>query len=215
MHELLRCCPNAALALDRLDKDRRGFFIDRVLDRADIAEGDLIEARRFRPEALDVFLLSAGGDRRERAAVESTFEGDDVELLDVPLGEMIAPRRLDRTFERFRTRIGEEHPIGEGHLGQPPRKAFLPRNLVEIGQMPDLVGLRLQRLDEMRMGMAERVHGDTGSEIEIARAVFGDQPNAFTSLETQRRAQIGVVKRRGCGHVELSFIPAASDRSAR
>ena len=47
------------------------------LHRLEIAERHLIEALGHRPEAFEVFLLSAGGERRERAAMERALEGDD------------------------------------------------------------------------------------------------------------------------------------------
>ena len=50
-----------------------------ALTRLDIAERHLIEAGRLGAEAFEIFLLAAGGDRRQRAAVEGAFEGDDVE----------------------------------------------------------------------------------------------------------------------------------------
>ncbi|MCY1486270.1 hypothetical protein D9M68_199090 [compost metagenome] len=207
LHEFLGRGTDAALALDRLDQDRGGLLGDRILDGRDVAERNLVEPWGLWPETFNVLLLTTGGDRRDRAAVEGALEGDDVKLLRLPLGEVVPPRRLDRAFQRFRTGIGEEDPIGKGYGGQAASKTFLTGNLVKVGKVPNLLGLRLQRLDEMRMRMAERVHGNAGSEVEIARAVFGDQPDALSSLETQRRAHVGIVKRRGCSHARLSFTP--------
>ncbi len=51
--------------------------------------------------------------------------------------------------------------------------------------MPDLLCLVLQRGDEMRMGMAERIDGDAGGEIEIALPVLRDQPDALAAFEPQ------------------------------
>ncbi len=126
LQEFLRRRTNAALALDRLDQDRGGLFCDRILDGRDVAERNLVEARGLWSEAFNVLLLATGGDRRDRAAVEGTLEGDDVKLLRLAVGEVVAPRRLDRAFQRFRTGIGEENPIGESDGGQAAPKAFLP-----------------------------------------------------------------------------------------
>ncbi len=46
-------------------------------DGLEIAEWNLIEAFDRRAEAVEIFLLAAGGERRQRAAVEGAFEGDD------------------------------------------------------------------------------------------------------------------------------------------
>ena len=72
---------DAALALDRLDQDRRGLRPDRRLERLAVAERHLVEALDLRAEAFEIFRLAAGGDRRERAAVEGALEGDDAEAL--------------------------------------------------------------------------------------------------------------------------------------
>src|SRR5690348_5183178 len=49
--------------------------------------------------------------------------------------------------------------------------------------MPKFLGLVDERGRQMRMGVAERVDGDAGGEIEIAFAVRGDEPYAFAPLE--------------------------------
>ena len=197
---------DAALALHRLDQDRGRRVGDGSTHRIEIAELNLIEARRLRAEALDIFLLTAGGDGRDGAAVEGAFEGDDMELFRMPLGKLIAPRRLDGAFQRFRTRVGEEDLVGERRFRQPLRQLLLARHLIEVGQMPDLVGLRLQFGDEMGMRMAERVDSNAGGEIEVALTAFRDQPDALASLEPQWSAHVGVIKRRGLGHGHISSI---------
>ncbi len=49
--------------------------------------------------------------------------------------------------------------------------------------MPDLVGLRLQRLDEMRMRVAERDHGDACAEVEKTAPVLGEEIDSLSPLE--------------------------------
>jgi hypothetical protein len=66
-------------------------------------------------------------------------------------------------------------------LGQP--LAF--GNAVEVGDVPDLLCLLGERLDELRMRVAERVDRDAAGEIEIAIAVLRDQPGALTPLESE------------------------------
>ena len=79
-----------------------------------VVEGHLVEALDLGAEALEIFGLAAGGDRGERAAVKGAFESDEPEALGLALGGVIFARHLDRAFERFGARIGEEHGIGEG-----------------------------------------------------------------------------------------------------
>ena len=57
--------------------------------------------------------------------------------------------------------------------------------------MPELLGLLGDRLDQMRMGVAERVDRHARGEIEIALAVGRDQPSALAPLEGEVDARIG------------------------
>jgi len=49
--------------------------------------------------------------------------------------------------------------------------------------MPKLVGLVFQRCDQVGMRVAEGTDGDARGEIQVAIAVFGDQPDALAAFE--------------------------------
>src|SRR5262249_33857071 len=66
-----------ALAHDRLDQDRRGCRADRAPGGRQIAKWHLVEAIDHRAEAFEVFLLTSGGECRQRAAMKGAVEGDD------------------------------------------------------------------------------------------------------------------------------------------
>ena len=51
------------------------------------------------------------------------------------------------------------------------------------------------RRDQMRVGMAERVHRDAGVEIEISGPVLADQAHALAPLESEWRSGVGAVQR--------------------
>ena len=191
---------HAALALHGLDEDAGGRLGDSGLDRIEIAKRHLVEAGGLGAEAFDIFLIAAGRDRRRRATMEGTVEGDDVELFRVSLVEVIAARRLDGAFDRFGTGIGEEDLVGKGVGDETAGQTLLARSLIEVRRVPELFGLGLQRFDQMGMRMAQRIHGHTGCEIEISLAVFRNEPDALAALETERRTGITVIKRRGFGH---------------
>jgi hypothetical protein len=123
----------------------------------------------------DIF-LAAGGERRQRAAVEGALEGDDAVALGMAVGRLVFARRLDRAFHRLGAGIAEEHDVGEACLAQPLRDALGFGNLVKVGDVPQLLRLLGERGDEMRMRVAERVDGDAGGKIEIALAVGRDEP---------------------------------------
>ena len=188
---------HAALALDRLDQDGGGLGTDGRLQRGMITERHLVEALDLRAEAFKILLLAAGRDRGQRAAVEGAFESDDAETFGVAPDRVILAGHLDRAFERLGTRIGEEHLVGEGGIGQPPGQSFALGDPVEVRCVPDLGGLLGEPGHEVRVGMAERVHGDPGPEIKVAIAVLGHQPGPLASLENQVGSREGRQKRGG------------------
>ena len=120
--------------------------------------------------------------------VKRALEGDDPVAVGPAIDVMIAARRLDGAFQRLGARIAEKDAVGEGRLAQPAGQFLLVRDFVEVGDVPQLARLRRQRLDEVRMGMAERIDGDAGGEIEIAFARIGHQPRALAMIEGERRA---------------------------
>ena len=73
---------------------------------------------------------------------------------------------------------------------------LLLRDPEEIGDVPELAGLLGQRLDQRRVGVAERIDGDAAGEIEHAAAVGGLEPHALAAREGDRRARERVVERR-------------------
>jgi hypothetical protein len=105
-------------------------------------------------------------------------------------------------FQRLGAGIGEEHEVREALLAQPRRQPFAVRTLEQVGHVPQPGRLLLQRRDQMRMTMAERIDRDARGEVEITIAVARDQPCALTALE----AEIGPgeywkqMRRRAFGH---------------
>ena len=129
---------HAALAHDRLDQDAGGLRPDRFLDRLEIGERHLVEAVDRRAEAFEIFLVAGRGDRRQRAAVEGAFEGDDAVALGLAVGELIFARHLDRAFDRLGAGVLEEHGVGKGRLAQPVGQPLAFRDAVQIRDVPEL-----------------------------------------------------------------------------
>ena len=93
---------DAALALHRLEQEAGGIVVDRRQRRVEIVELDDLEAGQQRREAVAQLVLIGGADRRHRPPVEGVGEGDQVMLVRVALGMVVAPRGLDRALDRFR-----------------------------------------------------------------------------------------------------------------
>ncbi|MGY3619029.1 hypothetical protein ACVJGD_005225 [Bradyrhizobium sp. USDA 10063] len=118
-------------------------------------------------------------------AVEGAVEGDDAIAFRAPLREVIVAHELDHALHRFSAGIAEEHEVRKTLLAQPRGQLLAVRALEQVRHVPELCRLFLQRLHQMRMGVAERVHRDAGGEIEIALALGRDQPAAFAALEAE------------------------------
>ena len=115
----------------------------------EVRERHLIETVHNRPEAVEMLLLAAGGERRQRAAVEGPLERDDPVALGRPARRLIFAHHLDGAFHRFRAGIGEEHGVGEARGAQPVRQPLAFRNAVKIGDMQQLLGLLADGLDNL------------------------------------------------------------------
>jgi hypothetical protein len=117
--------------------------------------------------------------------MEGALEGDDPEALRGAVDVMIAARRLDGGLDRLGAGIGEE-----GRHQTPP-ELRLAGNLEDVGDVPEFFRLRLERLDEMGMRMAEDVDGDATHEIQVAGPIGRRQPGAVAALESEVGARIG------------------------
>src|SRR5207244_1243027 len=73
-------------------------------------------------------------------------------------------------------------------FGQQPLKLVV----VEIRKVNHSSGLFADYLHDSRMRMAQRIHAETGYEIEIAFAIQIVKKNAFAALEDQRVAVVGL-----------------------
>ena len=180
----------AALALHRLDDDRRGGRADGGLQGLHVAERQLDEARHARTETFEIGRVARGVDRRQGAAVERAVEADDVDPLGLALGPVILARGLDRALDRLGAGIGEEHLVQAGGVGQHLGQLFLARDLEDVGDVPELLGLVLHRLHQLGVRVAERVHRDAGHAVEIGLSVRGEQARALASFERQRGAVV-------------------------
>ena len=189
---------DSALALDRLDDDGGDVVGQRGAQRVVIAPGQLGETRQQRSEAVDQFLRACRRDGRGRTPVKRAFEGEDTVAVAALRGPVLA-RHLDSQFAGLGARVGEGHVVGEGRRRQAFGQTLLPRHAVEVRQMPDVLGLGLQRLDQLGMGVAERVHRDPGPEIKPSPAVLVPEPGALSLDEGHGRAGVERQKR-GIGH---------------
>ena len=190
LQELVARRIDTALALNRLDQDRGRLVADGGAGRREIAQVDLIEGIDGRLEPLEVLGLTAGGDGGERAPVEGVAEGDHAVALGRALARLVDARELERALHCLGAGIAEEHAVGEARGGELLGKAGLRRDLVEVGDVPELLGLGLQRRHHMRMRMAEAGHADAAAEVQVTLAVGRVEVRPFAPLESEVEAPI-------------------------
>ena len=108
---------DAALALDRLDHDRRRLVVDQPGGRLQVAEG---RSRRTLPPAapaLVILGLGGGRGRGQGAAVEPALEGDD---LVAALGRAVQPHQLDGRLVGLGAGVAEKRLPAEAPLARGP-----------------------------------------------------------------------------------------------
>ena len=181
---------DAALALDRLDQQRRCLVADGRAGRVEIIEIDLVEGIDHRLEALEVLGLSARRDGRERPPVEGVAEGDHAVAFGRAAAGLIDARELDRALHRLRTGIAEEHTVGEGRGCKPLGEARLRRNMIEVRDVPEFLALGFQRGDHVRMRVAQAGHADAAAEVQVALAVGRIEIRPLAPLEGEVEAAI-------------------------
>ena len=191
MQELIGDDPHAAFAHDRLDQDRGRCRPDGALHGLEIAERNLVETLRDRAKAIEVLLVAAGGERRQRAAVERSLERNDAISVGMARCRVVFARHLDGALHRFGTGIAKEHQIGKRGRAQPIGQALGLGDAVEVGDVPDLLGLLVQRRQETRMRMPQHVNSDAAGEVQVALVGGGDEPSAFSTRKCEVNTGVG------------------------
>ena len=191
----------AALALDRLDDDRRD-----LVRRREPVEQDLVEPAQVldpaerrvedpgqqRPEARVVLRLRGRQAQRSVGApVEGAEERDDVR----PLRGV--SRELDGRLDDLGAGVAEVDPATAGHRGEAGQLATDLRvdrqEEVTRAEVDELGGLFLDGRDHLRVAMPGRGHRDAGREVEeeVAVDVLDRQPLPANRHDRVRPRQAG------------------------
>jgi hypothetical protein len=192
-HEVSRCLVEAAFALNRFEDDRGDALrIDvgleqhlDVLERVSRADAvnrvgvrSVVDVSRERAE-VQLVRRDFAGERHahHRAAVEAACEGDHARTA------RRSARDLDSVFDGFSA--GREE---RGLLREAARSALRDllgqRDVRLVGDdlvsgVRELVELRLDGGDDLRMAVARVAHGDTGGEVDEAAAFDVPQFRVF------------------------------------
>ena len=115
--------------------------------------------------------LAAGRDGGQRPPVEGALAGDHPVAPGGIVFSVVLADHLEPALDSLTARVGEEDRIGKAVVDQTLGEARLSGDVVQVGRVPDLARLLGERLDQMRVAMAERRHRDAGAEIKVAAAV--------------------------------------------
>src|SRR5207249_3179885 len=128
----------------------------------------------------------------EGSTVIRAFQANQLTLSFAASAMTGQPRQLNGSLDSLRAAVGEERTLQAGQstklFGQQPLKLVV----VEIRKVNHSSGLFADYLHDSRMRMAQRIHAETGYEIEIAFAIQIVKKNAFAALEDQRVAVVGL-----------------------
>jgi len=86
--------------------------------------------------------------------------------------------------------VEERRPLPGPELMRREGELLLARDAEHVGEMPELVRLRLQGGDHLGMAVAQRIDGDAGDEVEVASPVLGVEAHALAPLDLERRGGV-------------------------
>ena len=161
---------DAALALNRFDKNSGGLVIDEsgkgfeIVEFAEHKTGD-----QWTKSFLNFFLRS-GAHATVGAAVEGAFSADDfwAFALFAAFGDTVEPREFNQGFVGLCTAVTEKNAARAGVAHEALRELALIRMTKQIADVDKGAGLRLHSGDPARVAMTERVNSDTSCEIQVA-----------------------------------------------
>jgi hypothetical protein len=202
---------DAGLALDGLEHDPDRLRGDRSLDRVQVAERHLGEARDLGLEQGLPCGLAGGGHSRQGAPVEAVVHRDDVEGAAALLGAPL-PGELDRPLVGLSAAVAEEDLGEAGGVGEQAGEPGHLRVVVRGAAVDEPAGLEGDRLRHDVRRVPEAVHRPALHKIEVGLAVLVLQPGSVALHHHHGRPVRHLHDRRqiGAHAVVLSWkVPAA------
>ncbi|MCY1410795.1 hypothetical protein D9M71_261710 [compost metagenome] len=182
----LRGRDNTRLALDRLEHDRHGARIHLGVQRRQVIERHLAEARQARLAA--VARQRVGRRQRAQAAAMAGLAGGDDVVGAVAVQLAPFARQLDRAFAGLGTAVEQVGLVASGTLAQAvdqPQQATAVEARARVDQR---LGLVAQRFYQHAGAMAQAVHRATLGEVQIGMPFVVPQPRALATHEHLRCA---------------------------
>ncbi len=125
------------------------------------------ESRRHRLKALFHFVLTSGGNSRQRPAMKRVEGGDDFKAAFV-VPEFA--RQFEQALVGFAAAIAEKTFARANQIDQHLRQPALRLVVIKIRQVDELARLLQQRLGDCRMCVAKAVDRDAAAQIQVSPA---------------------------------------------
>src|SRR5215831_10018681 len=103
----------------------------------------------------------------------------------------ICPRKLEATFDRFRTAVREERSVETRNLAEFLCQPALIFVIDQVGNVNRSLDLLPENLFDPRMVVSERIHGDAGEEIQISFVLFVDEVGSASAICQQLIPAVG------------------------
>ncbi len=113
----------------------------------------------------------------------AAWKADDLVPLGLAVHVLILADQLDAALDGLRAGVAEEHRVGERVLDQPLGQLLAVADPEQVRRVPELGALLGQGLDQVGMAVAQRVHGDTGGEVQVTSAVHRVEIVALSAFE--------------------------------
>ena len=179
----LRRDVHAALALHRLDDERRRVVVDRALGGDEVAEGHDHGLGQQRAIRVAVLGLADHRERAERAAVERVLGRDEL----APPGGAV--RELERALDRLGAGVREE--AARDRLGREPGQRLgeveLRQRVEQVGGLHQAAGLLADRVHQRGVAVPDRAAAPAGGEVDVLAPVDVHHARAAALGERDRQ----------------------------
>ena len=187
-YELLVERYNAALALYTFKHYRAdtAFVLLKLRHKVGgVIGGNVHKAAEEREEVVVENVLTRGGERGHRSAVEAVHQRDDNITLGVlaVFVKAVFSCDLDRALVCLGARVAEEYLLHSRKLAELCGKVGLHLGVVVVRGVLDRVSLSAYRICPLFVAVAERVGADARAEVDVLPAVLVNSSAAFALFE--------------------------------
>ena len=183
---------HAALSLHQLQHDGAHIVSGGRLQGLHGVGVRIAEALGKREEILVELILSGGGQRRNRAAVEGVVQRDDGGTALAVLVEAVLSRQLDHTLVGLAAAVGKEHVAHAGALAENLRQPGAGLRVKEVGGVAQLFRLRRDGIHPGLIAVAQVADADAACKVDVFPALRAVKSGSFPVIQRHGKTAVGV-----------------------